>query len=105
MVLIPATPVARKSTQFKLKPFTVMVDEVTLSPAKPAAREKSRRKPIQWAGVYQLKISFCVFASAVPSFWHVHWAPEDCCVQAYSPEAFATRCTGAVSPVPPVGVR
>ena len=31
--------------------FTVIVEELTLSPAMPAAREKSLRKLIQWEGV------------------------------------------------------
>ena len=51
MVLVPATPGATKSTQDMGKPFTDMVDDVTLSPAIPAAREKSFRNPTQWAGV------------------------------------------------------
>ncbi len=51
ILLVPGTPEARKSTQFMLNPFTVLVDDVTLSPAKPAASEKSLRKVIQCAGV------------------------------------------------------
>ena len=51
MVLVPATPGATRSTQFMANPFTVIVEDETLSPAKPAASEKSLRKPIQWAGV------------------------------------------------------
>jgi hypothetical protein len=34
-----------------LKPFTVMVEELTLSPAKPATREKPLRNETQWTDV------------------------------------------------------
>ena len=51
IVLVPGTPAAWKSTQFIANPFTVIVEELTLSPAMPAAREKSLRKLIQWEGV------------------------------------------------------
>jgi hypothetical protein len=51
IVLVPGVPGALKSTQFMAKPLTVLVEELTLSPANPAASEKSRRNPIQWAGV------------------------------------------------------
>ena len=51
MVLVPDTPGVWKSTQRMAKPFTVMVDDVTLSPARPAASEKSCRKVTQCEGV------------------------------------------------------
>ena len=51
IVLVPGTPDATKSTQDMANPLTVMVDDVTLSPANPAAMEKSRRNVTQWAGV------------------------------------------------------
>jgi hypothetical protein len=51
IVLVPGTPVERRSTQFMVKPLTVMVEEETLSPAKPAASENSLRKFTQCAGV------------------------------------------------------
>ena len=51
IVLVPGTPGATKSTQCMANPFTVMVEEETLSPASPAASEKSFRKPTQCAGV------------------------------------------------------
>jgi hypothetical protein len=51
IVLVPGTPDALRSTQDMANPFTVMLDDVTLSPANPAAMEKSRRNVTQWAGV------------------------------------------------------
>ncbi len=51
IVLVPVTPGATKSTHCMLKPLTVMVDDVTWSPAIPAASEKSFKNVIQWEGV------------------------------------------------------
>src|SRR5580692_2282036 len=103
MVLVPATPGATKSTHCKGNPLTVMVDDVTLSPAKPAAREKSRKNPIQWAGVYRSKILFSAAASVVPNFSQVSVALDaDGAEHEYSPEAFTM--TSALADPLPVGV-
>ena len=50
-VLVAAIPVAVKLTQCRLKPFTVMADVVTLSPAKLAASVRSLRNATQCCGV------------------------------------------------------
>lgn len=47
MVLFPGSPDATRSTHDMLKPFTVMLDELTLSPANAAASEKSLRNVTQ----------------------------------------------------------
>ena len=46
-MLVPGTPGARKSRQFMVNPFTVVVDVLTLSPAKPAASAKVLRNVTQ----------------------------------------------------------
>ncbi len=51
IVLSPASPGVEKSTHDIGNPFTVIVDDVTLSPANPAASEKPFRKVTQCAGV------------------------------------------------------
>ena len=51
MVLVPGTPGATRSTHDMLNPFTLMLDELTLSPANPAASAKSLRKVFQCEGV------------------------------------------------------
>ena len=58
IVLMPEIPHARKSRQFMVNPFTVVVDVLTLSPAKPAASAKVLRNATQCNAVYKPKILF-----------------------------------------------
>ena len=54
-----------------------------------------------------MKILFSLAASVLPTFWHVHGPLEDeeeGCVQANSPDALTTRCTGVAPPLPADGV-
>ena len=44
MVLVPGTPWATRSTQFMSKPLSDIVEDVTLSPARPATSETPLRK-------------------------------------------------------------
>ena len=51
MVLVPATPLATRSMQFMSKPFSDLVEVVTLSPDNPATSDTPLRKEIQCEGV------------------------------------------------------
>src|ERR1700722_12274720 len=101
MVLVPDTPGVLKSTHCMAKPFTDMVDDVTLSPATPAASEKSRRNPTQCDGVYRSKTLFCSAASTVPNLWQDHVDVDpDGGEHEYSPDEFTMRSALVAEPPP-----